>query len=227
MHRIVFSDNIKFRTMWTNITNPQKVTKSTHLLLTICYYKRMQTNNMNFSLKLPHFELIRNRAFISGWLICYNLVQFCKRISLQFLTRQFLSGGDALYKTRLCKYSRFQLTSNQTEELFFGTPNRILKINCLRGVWPWLNEKQCFIHARRCSMSKFQCFIKLVSHRTIFSDDLPRYDVATKRSVIMWHVIANDVLRILKRGNTLRVFDLSSKTCNDVAWIVVLSQSSQ
>ena len=59
--------------------------------------------------------------------------------------------------------------------------------------------------------------LKLMSHWTIFSDDLPRYDIATKIGV-MWHVMVNNFLRILKRGNTLHVFDLSSKTCNTVAW---------
>ena len=43
---------------------------------------------------------------------------------------------------------------------------------------------------------------KLMSRWTIFSDDLPRYDVATKIG-ILWHVTANDFLRILKRSNTL------------------------
>ena len=50
----------------------------------------------------------------------------------------------------------------------------------------------------------------------ILSDDFPRYDVATKIDV-MQHVIVNDFLPILKRYNTLRVFDLSLKTRNDVA----------
>ena len=39
------------------------------------------------------------------------------------------------------------------------------------------------------------------------------------------HVTAKDFLHILKRGNTLRVFDWSSKTCNDNARMLVKSTS--
>ena len=59
----------------------------------------------------------------------------------------------------------------------------------------------------------------LMLHQTIFSSDLPQYDVATKIGAML-HAITNDFLCILKRGNTLRVFDWSSKTRNDVARIL-------
>ena len=44
----------------------------------------------DFSLKLPHFELIRNSAF------AFEADLNVKKISLQFLISQFLRSGDTL-----------------------------------------------------------------------------------------------------------------------------------
>ena len=57
---------------------------------------------------------------------------------------------------------------------------------------PWLLIHQLF-NKSTIPLGKNSCkrtYFKLMSHWTIFSDDLPRYDVATKRSVT-WHAIAN------------------------------------
>ena len=49
-----------------------------------------------------------------------------------------------------------------------------------------------------------------MSHWTIFSDNLPWYDVATKIDA-MWHAIANDFVRILKRWQHVVCFLLEFK----------------
>ena len=73
----------------------------------------------------------------------------------------------------------------------------------------------CNLHcngvARQVAVGYTERFLPTICHDTM----LPLYDVATKISV-MKHVNAN-FLCILKRGNTLHVFDWSSKTHSDVA----------